>query len=93
MKRWLRSELQPTMQTLLDRRRLSERGWFDPDEVQRLVDAHLSGRENHAHRLWCLMSLELAVDALSSRGAARTSAKHDAVGVAPSDPLGEPEGR
>lgn len=93
MKHWLRSELQPTMQTLLDGRRLSERGWFDPDEVQRLIDEHLSGRENHAHRLWCLMSLELAVDALSSRATARTSAEHDAVGAAPSDPLVEPEGR
>jgi hypothetical protein len=29
--------------------------FFDPREIRRLFDAHLSGRRNHAHRLWALM--------------------------------------
>jgi hypothetical protein len=50
-----------------------ERGWFEPAEVGRLVDEHLRGRENHAHRLWCLMSLELSLGGLERRAAERTA--------------------
>jgi hypothetical protein len=31
------------------------------------VDEHLRGRANHAHRLWCLMILELSLDGISAR--------------------------
>ncbi|MEZ5288850.1 MAG: asparagine synthase-related protein [Vicinamibacterales bacterium] len=51
MKNWLRRELQPLMQRLLAPDRLQARGLFDPAEVQRLMNEHVAGRENHAHAL------------------------------------------
>jgi asparagine synthase (glutamine-hydrolysing) len=62
MKNWLRGPLRPLMAELVGGVR--ERGWFEGTELDRLVDEHLRGRENHAHRLWCLMSLELSLRTL-----------------------------
>jgi asparagine synthase (glutamine-hydrolysing) len=58
MKNWLRRELQPLMRDLLSRDRIARRGLFDPDVVEKLVDDHVEGRENHAHTLFPLMVLE-----------------------------------
>ena len=33
-------------------------GSFDPRRVERLVAEHVSGRKNHAMRLWTLLILE-----------------------------------
>ena len=67
MKHWLRGPLRPVVEDLLSPERLAARGWFDPREVRRLVDEHLRGRHNHAHRLWCLASLELSLSNLEAR--------------------------
>ncbi|MEE2613823.1 MAG: asparagine synthase-related protein, partial [Acidobacteriota bacterium] len=58
MKQWLRDAWAPLMQDLLSPTRVERRGWLEPAEVTRLVDEHRSGRENHAHILFCLMSFE-----------------------------------
>lgn len=66
MKQWLARELQPLMRDLLSRDRVEARGLFQPAEVALLIDEHVRGRQNHAHRLWCLMALELSLTALES---------------------------
>lgn len=71
MKNWLRRELRPMLFELLDVRRIRDRGWFVPSEVSRLVDEHSRGHQNHAHRLWCLMSLELSLNTLAGRAQRR----------------------
>jgi asparagine synthase (glutamine-hydrolysing) len=71
MKNWLRGPLRSMLADVLAPERVRERGWFDPERVGRLVAEHLAGRENHAHRLWCLISLELSLGALARRVAAR----------------------
>jgi asparagine synthase (glutamine-hydrolysing) len=58
MKNWLRRELQPLLRTLLAPERVGARGLFEPAEVTRLVEAHVAGRENHAHTLFPLMVFE-----------------------------------
>ncbi len=58
MKNWLRRELQPLMRTLLSPERVAARGVCDPAEVTRLVEAHVAGRDNHAHTLFPLMVFE-----------------------------------
>jgi asparagine synthase (glutamine-hydrolysing) len=58
MKNWLRRELQPLMRSLLSRERVDARGLFDADEVARLVEDHVAGRENYAHTLFPLMVFE-----------------------------------
>jgi asparagine synthase (glutamine-hydrolysing) len=35
------------------------RGQMRPRVVARLLDEHAAGRADHAHRLWCLLMLEL----------------------------------
>ena len=58
MKNWLRRELRPLMEQLLAPDRLRQRGLIDPDEVSRLIAQHCSGRANHAHVLFSLMTFE-----------------------------------
>ena len=58
LKNWLRDELQPLMRDLLSPARLTRRGLFQPAEVAALVEAHVAGRENHAHTLFPLMVFE-----------------------------------
>ena len=58
MKRWLREAWAPLMRDLLSPERMTRRGWLEPTQVTRLVDEHLSGRENHAHVLFSVMVLE-----------------------------------
>ncbi len=79
MKNWLRGPLKPMMLELLDPGRLRGRGWFEPTEVSRLVEEHLAGRENHAHRLWCLMSVELSIQALAERARRRANLMSEVV--------------
>jgi asparagine synthase (glutamine-hydrolysing) len=55
--RWFREDLRELAHDLL----LTDRGWFRPDEVRRLLREHESGEVDHGHRLWCLLMLELWV--------------------------------
>jgi asparagine synthase (glutamine-hydrolysing) len=66
MKNWLRGPLAPMLTDFLNVSRVRDRGWFRPEEVDRLVGEHLAGSANHAHRLWCLLSLELSMQHLST---------------------------
>jgi asparagine synthase (glutamine-hydrolysing) len=56
---WLRGEARPLMTDLLAPEAVRRRGFFDPGEVARLVDAHLSGHRDHARELWGLVVVEL----------------------------------
>lgn len=58
MKNWLRRELQPLLRELLSPARMRTRDLFEAAEVSRLVEAHIDGRENHAHTLFPLMVFE-----------------------------------
>ncbi len=58
MKNWLRRELQPLMRSLLSPERMAAAACSSRREVTRLVDAHVAGRENHAHTLFPLMVFE-----------------------------------
>jgi asparagine synthase (glutamine-hydrolysing) len=55
--RWFRDDLRELAREAL----ATDRGWFRPSEVARLLDEHESGRADHGHRLWCLLMLELWV--------------------------------
>lgn len=35
------------------------RGWFDAAYIEKMLAEHAAGRQNHHHRLWSLLSLEL----------------------------------
>ena len=55
--RWLREDLKDVLcETLLDTG-LKRRGIFREDALAGLVNDHLTGRDDHSHRLWALLVL------------------------------------
>jgi asparagine synthase (glutamine-hydrolysing) len=60
MASWLRRpEWAGAVDDLLLGSRTTARGWFDPQEVRRLLGEHCAGRANHSERLWLLINFEL----------------------------------
>jgi asparagine synthase (glutamine-hydrolysing) len=59
IKHWLRGPLLPLMMELLAPDRIRQGGYFEAACVERWKAEHLHGQENHSHRLWALMVLEL----------------------------------
>jgi asparagine synthase (glutamine-hydrolysing) len=56
---WLRGELEPFARELLDAPAVRRQGFFDPEAVGRVLDRHVSGREDLSRQLWGLMSFTL----------------------------------
>ena len=59
IKNWLMQELRPLLEDTLSEARLKRRGYFQPAYVRQLMTEHLNGKENHSHRLWALMMVEI----------------------------------
>ena len=57
--RWLREDLRELAGDVLLDDRARGRGRFDAAVVESLLREHWEGRGDHAHRLWCLLVLEL----------------------------------
>lgn len=56
---WLRGALRPLVDDLLSEETVRKRGLFRPDEVRRIIDANLSGREDYNLQVFQLLTLEL----------------------------------
>jgi asparagine synthase (glutamine-hydrolysing) len=56
---WLRGELEPLARSLLAPERTRRQGYFEPEQVTRLMDEHVSRRQDHSRQLWGLMSFSL----------------------------------
>ena len=56
---WLRGELEPFARETLSAEVLERQGYFDPAAVTRLIDRHVSGRDDLSRQLWGLMSFVL----------------------------------
>ena len=56
--RWLREDLHELVRDVLLDATARDRGLVRPAAVERLLDEHARGVD-HAHRLWCLLALEL----------------------------------
>src|SRR5262245_47307840 len=57
--RWFRDDLRTLAGDVLLGETARARGLFRSGAVARLLHEHVSGRADHAHRLWCLLMLEL----------------------------------
>jgi asparagine synthase (glutamine-hydrolysing) len=55
LRAWLRGPIAALARELLVEQPRGVREFFDLAVIRRMLDAHLSGRRNHAHRLWALM--------------------------------------
>src|SRR5437764_5371310 len=56
---WLRGALRPLVDDLLSEANIRRRGLFRPAEVQRIINANLSGREDYNLQVFQLLTLEL----------------------------------
>lgn len=52
---WLKNELKDYMLNLLDKNKLKESGIFNVTEVERIINEHLTGKQNHRQLLWPLI--------------------------------------
>ena len=56
---WLRGALRPLVDELLSEEVITKRGLFRPEEVRRLIDNNLTGREDYNLQVFQLLNLEL----------------------------------
>ncbi len=56
---WLLRDLREMVDDLLSAETLKKRGYFDPAEVQRLIQQHRAGREDNALKIYQLLTFEL----------------------------------
>ncbi|HEY0417220.1 MAG TPA: asparagine synthase (glutamine-hydrolyzing) [Gaiellaceae bacterium] len=56
---WLRGELEPFARETLSAATVRRQGFFRPEAVTRLLDAHVSGREDLSRQLWGLLAFTL----------------------------------
>ena len=56
---WLRGELRPLLRDSLSREALVRQGFLEPAVVERLIETHVSGREDLSRQLWGLLSFTL----------------------------------
>ena len=56
---WLRGELEPFARDTLSSDRLRRQGFFDPGTVRRILDDHVSGKQDLSRQLWGLLAFTL----------------------------------
>ena len=56
---WLRGPLSPMVDDLLSAETVKRRGLFRPEEVKRIIERNLSGREDYHLQVFQLLNLEL----------------------------------
>src|ERR671938_90487 len=56
---WLRGELEPFARETLSAETLRRQGFFRPEAVARLLDAHVAGRDDLSRQLWGLLAFTL----------------------------------
>ncbi len=56
---WLRGELEPFAREVLADETLRRQGYLEPAAVRRVLDRHVSGREDLSRQLWGLLALTL----------------------------------
>ncbi|MBA2339477.1 MAG: hypothetical protein H0V88_03710, partial [Pyrinomonadaceae bacterium] len=56
---WLRGALRPLVEDLLSEETIRRRGLFRPEEVRRIIDTNLSGREDYNLQVFQLLTFEL----------------------------------
>ena len=64
---WLRGPLRPMVDELLSEETVRRRGLFRPEEVKRIIDANLSGREDYNLQVFQLLTFELWQQAFMDR--------------------------
>lgn len=59
IKNWLKTDLKDLMMEYLSKKRIDNLGYFNYHYIQKMINQHLTNKQNHAHRLWSLILLNL----------------------------------
>ena len=59
LRAWLRRDLAELVAELLSPKKIASRGYFDPAEVQRVIEANNQGREDNSLKIFQLLTFEL----------------------------------
>ena len=59
LRRWVRSDLREVIGDLLSKRKILQRGIFDPDEVEKLISNNDAGYIDGAYTIFSLLTIEL----------------------------------
>lgn len=51
---WLKNQLKPELELLLDKKLIEEQGIFNYSIIKQMLEEHMSGKENHKGKLWNL---------------------------------------
>uniref|UniRef100_A0A832G7D9 asparagine synthase (glutamine-hydrolyzing) n=1 Tax=Ignavibacterium album TaxID=591197 RepID=A0A832G7D9_9BACT len=51
---WFRNELRPELEKVLNPSLIEKQDIFDYNAIKKIFDEHMSGKENHTSKLWCL---------------------------------------
>jgi asparagine synthase (glutamine-hydrolysing) len=67
---WLRGDLEPFARDVLSRETVARQGCLRPEAVSRVLDDHVSGREDLSRQIWGLLSFTLWFDRYAREPAA-----------------------
>ena len=59
LRHWMRNELKDLIMSVLLDSSTSQRGYFNPQGVRRLLNEHFQGRRDHSARIWRFLMFEL----------------------------------
>lgn len=59
LRSWVKNGLDVLMQDLLSEERIKRRGYLNPAYVQKIIADDRAGRQDNAHRIWALLTLEM----------------------------------
>ncbi len=62
IKNWLKNELRPILLKTLSEENVEKNGFFNYAEIERYINEHLSGKDNHSHILWGLLLFHIWYD-------------------------------
>ena len=69
LRQWIRRDLAPLVDSLLEPPSVERRGLLEPSAVQRVLAENASGRADHAHLIYALLNLELWMQTFLDRPA------------------------
>ena len=78
MAAWLRGELAPFARDVLSPETVERQGYLDPAAVTRVLDDHISGKEDLSRQIWGLLNFTLWFDRYAREPAAAGTASGEA---------------